>query len=282
MIRNAVDWLEQHRVINVLIVIVYASFLLFAHNVFVDLSVVIMNALSLAVYEKVVASTIVLLVMGMIGAVYFIVRNQRFEWQSVLLFGGILLMLVAHFFVLTEMNIEFIHAIMYGLLAVLLFPLVGRFGGAVIAGLPIMLVDEWYQYTILFPHYVRHFELNDVVLDLLGAGFFVSVLGLFGLKSKRKFVPFFKRFEVWVCVAFVISVITLMATCVVVPYSVNACDNTWLILNKLPEQTAFWSIHPTIGSTLHVLKPVEGLLLVFILCVLFLGMDAKRLKSVSA
>lgn len=276
MIQKGVEWLEQHRAVNVLIVIVYTGFLLFAHDVFVNFSVTVMDRLSLPIYEKVVGAILALVTVGIVASVVQVLRQRQVQLLFTVFLVMTLGLLVVHFFVLTEMNIEFIHAIMYGLLAAFLFPLVGRSGAAVIIGLPAMLLDEWYQHVVLFPHYTTHLEFNDVVLDLLGAGFFVSILGVLGVRSGKKFTPFWKRVEVWICVAFAISVTSLMVACVVVPYPVDSCENTWLILNKLPEQEAFWYVHPTIGSTLHVLKPVEGLVIIFVLCIAFLGLDLRQ------
>jgi hypothetical protein len=203
----------------------------------------------------------------------FIRQRKAVRGKALGYFLGTAVLLVIHFFVLTEMNIEFIHALMYGGLAVLLFPLVGRFGGAVILGLPLMIVDEWYQHVILFPHYTDFFEFNDIILDLLGAGLFISILSLLGVPLRSKLPPLVKRQELWLLVGIVIVIIGPLSTCVVVPYSEQACENTWFILNKLPEMEEFWYQHPTIGTTLHVLKPVEGIMAMFLLCFGYLAMD---------
>ena len=273
MILGAIYWLEKHRIVNLILVWFYAAFLLFAHNIFVDLSVMIMNALSLAIYEKVVAGAIAILGLVLVGTVLRVVRNKQLKLRFVGFFGATLFLLVAHFFVLTEMNIEFIHAIMFGVLGLLLFPLVGRFGGAVILGLPLMLFDEWYQYVILFPHYVMHFELNDIVLDLLGASLLISVIGMLGAKSSLKHEPIYMRLEVWFLATASFATAAFMYSCFLVPYSIDACENTWLVLNKLPELREFWYVHPTIGSTFHILKPMEGFLLILGLSIACLGMD---------
>jgi len=269
-------WLEKQRVINLLLVVGYVSFLLFAHSAFVSISVAVMNHFSLAVYDRLVAAILILLGLGAVGAVISVLRISQVEYRFGVFFGLTLLLLVVHFFVLTEMNIEFIHAIMYGGLALLLFPLVGRFGGAVVLTLPIMLIDEWYQYAILFPHYTYFFELNDIVLNLLGAGLFTSLLGLLRAKSMKKSSAVLKRGEVLFFVSFVLVTIILWCACIIVSYTANACPNTWLVLNKLPELTEFWYVHPTIGSIFHILKPIEGLFVAFSLCLFYLGMDFQK------
>jgi hypothetical protein len=272
------QWLGAHRFINALLVAVYSFFLVFAHPWFVDRSVEMMNRLSIPAYDRVVAIVVGIAVISFSSAFLMVIYQGTWKTDKKLpgYFLGTLLLLAAHFFVLTEMNIEFIHALMYGILAVLIFPLVGRFGGAVVLGLPLMLFDEWYQHVILFPHYTFFFEFNDIILDLLGAGLFVSLLGLFGIRSEQIFRPLHKRSEVWLLLALAVAIIGIMTTCLIVPYSEDACQNTWFILNKLPEMSGFWYVHPVIGSTFHILKPMEGMVLMFLMSIAYLGMDTIR------
>ncbi|MCF8465170.1 MAG: hypothetical protein K9G41_10030 [Flavobacteriales bacterium] len=273
MIQRAVHWLQKHPVATGTLVVAYALFLVFAHNTFVNLSVGVMNSLSLPVFQKVVAVIVVLFALVLAISGWFVLRKGSIDNLIATYFTASLLLLVAHFFVLTEMNVEFIHALMYGGLAALLFPLIGRLGGAIVFCLPIMLIDEWYQHVILFPHYTNYLEFNDIVLDLLGAGLFISMLRLLGMNSERGFTSFRVRSEVWLLLSVVGIIIVVMATCIIVPYSEDACSNTWFVLNKWPEMTEFWYVHPVIGSTFHILKPVEGIVLMFLLCMAYLGMD---------
>ncbi|MCB9205669.1 MAG: hypothetical protein H6603_11875 [Flavobacteriales bacterium] len=183
--------------------------------------------------------------------------------------------LIIHFFVLTEMNIEFIHAVEFGLLSVLIYPLTGRFGGAIALALPIMMFDEWYQYQVLFD-YVEQFELNDVVLDLLGAGLFLSLLKMFNQGGKAASTAFFQRAEVYLLLVLIIGVVAAMMFGWVVPYEETASKHTWLVLNAIKEPYGFWRVHPYIGSTYHVLEPISGLVIVLILSLGYLLMDATR------
>jgi len=279
MIQRAFHWLEKHLMLNLVMVIAYALFLLFAHDAFVNLSVGVMNNLSLPVFQKVVAVVVVLFALALVSIGWFVLRRGSVDKRTALYFAASLLLLVAHFFVLTEMNVEFIHALMYGGLAVLLFPLIGRLGGAIVFCLPVMLVDEWCQHVILFPHYTNFFEFNDIVLNLVGAGLFVSMLRLLGMRSQRTFSPVYKRSEVWLLISGALVIVGTLAACIIVPYSEDACPTTWFVLNKLPEMSEFWYVHPVIGSTFHILKPMEGIALMFLLCVAYLGMDRFKIEA---
>ncbi|MBI1287576.1 MAG: hypothetical protein GC178_08340 [Flavobacteriales bacterium] len=276
MIGRIIHWLSEHRSVNLALVVGYAVFIVFAHEWFVNLSVEVMNSLSLPVYNKVVAS---IAVVALLFVVYLMYRGfrQRTAIDKVGLgFLALTLVgLVIHFFVLTEMNIEFIHAIEFGLLAMLIYPLVGRFGGAIAFSLPVMLFDEWHQYQVLFD-YVEYFELNDVVLDLLGAGLFVSLLKMFNQGVNSASTAFFQRAEVYLLLVLIIGVVAAMMFGWVVPYEETASENTWLVLNAIKEPHGFWRVHPLIGSTYHVLEPISGLIAVFAIGTIYLFMDSSK------
>lgn len=272
MISSYLKWQTQNRLINLLLVIGYVVFLVFAHEWFVNLSVKVMNGLSLTIYNRLVAVISASGLVGVLGLVGLAVRSKANVQRSGVLFVmAILAALVVHFFVFTEMNIEFIHAMEFGLLAALIYPLVGRYGAAVIYSLPVMLFDEWYQYQVLFD-WVEYFDFNDILLDLLGAGLFLAVLKTFNNAAEMP-APIFKRPEVYVLLFMVLAVLLLLLSSAVVPYPENVEPNTWLILNNIKEPYGFWREHPLIGSSYHVLEPIAGLVTVFAVCLIYLTMD---------
>lgn len=272
MIGRYLKWQRQNRVINLLLVIGYVVFLVFAHEWFVDLSVDVMNSLSLTVYNRLVAVITGLGLFAVLGSVLLAVRSKANVQHSGILFVmAVLATLVVHFFVYTEMNIEFIHAMEFGLLAVLIYPLVGRYGAAIIYSFPVMLFDEWYQYQVLFD-WVEYFDFNDILLDLLGAGLFLAVLKTFNSKTQNP-APIAKRPEVYLLLFMVVTTMVLLLSSVVVSYQEEAASNTWLILNTIQEPYGFWREHPLIGSSYHVLEPIAGLVTVFSVCLIYLTMD---------
>lgn len=265
----------QHPLVNVLLVIGYVVFIVFAHEWFVNLSVQVMNSLSLEVYNRLVATIIGLGLASVLALIGWAIRSKTQVQRSgipFLVFS--VLGLTAHFFLFTEMNIEFIHAMEFGLLATLIYPLVGRFGAAAVCAFPVMLFDEWYQYQVLFD-YVEYFDFNDILLDLLGAGLFLSVLRTFGRKTPVNDRPLFQRWEFYALVLMACVMGVLLATSIIVPYPDNSVSTTWLVLNAISEPYGFWRVHPLIGSTYHVLEPIPGLLTVFSVCFFYFAMDAR-------
>ncbi len=276
MIESLVKWLAAHKRINLLLVLAYIGFIVFAHEWFVNVSVEVMNSISLPTYQRLVASLSVGVLILVMIVLYGLIRSNRQINRVNLLYLILTLVgLVFHFFVFTEMNIEFIHALEFGLLAVLIYPITGRFGAAIVYSLPVMLFDEWYQYQVLFD-YVEYFDFNDLVLDLLGAGFTLSLLGLFGAAACNESVSVIRRTELFVLFGLIFIAGFLWLSTVIVPYPDMVTHKTWLILNELKEDYGFWRIHPFIGSTYHVIEPLPGMIAIFSMSLAYLGMDQIR------
>jgi hypothetical protein len=281
MIERLYIWLYGHRTLNLALAIAYTLFILFAHDSFVNLSVMVMNSLSLEVYNTVVAS-LSFMVVGAIIAIIIAVQTDRLKLtnRNILpLVMAFLLGLIAHFFVFTEMNIEFIHAIEFGLLGVLLYPLVGRFGAVAVLAFPIICVDEWYQYQVLYPDSVEYFDFNDIQLDILGIGLFTSLFLLFGAQRNTSLPGFFSRWEFFALVGLILVTAGLVLTHTIVFYPECIQDKTWLVLNAIEEPYGFWRVHPLIGSTYHVLEPLPGLAVGFSMLFMLQLMDSIRLAK---
>lgn len=274
MISRYLQWFRQHRLINALLVFAYIAFLIFAHEWFVNLSVEVMRSLSLHVYNKLVAGITTIAAVAVIVLIArAISRKVELQRSGLLVLALTLAALIIHFFVFTEMNVEFIHAVEYGILATLIYPLVGRFAAAVVYSFPVMLFDEWYQYQVLFD-WVEYFDFNDILLDLLGAGLFLAVIKTFSQESEQP-TALAKRPEVYVLLLMAITAMMMLLSSAVVPYTEDAASNTWLVLNAIEEPYGFWRVHPLIGSTYHVLEPITGLITVFSVCLFYLAMDTR-------
>lgn len=268
-------WQPQNPVIDLVLVIGYVLFIVFAHEWFVQLSVQVMNSLSLNIYNKLVATLGAMGMLAVLSLIIWAIRSKTVVQTSGIVFVALCsLGLLTHFFGFTEMNIEFIHAMEFGLLATLIFPLVGRYGAAVAYAFPVMVFDEWYQYQVLFD-YVEYFDFNDLLLDLLGAGLFLSVLKTFDSRT-RKPRKLHHRPELYFILLLALTTVILLLTGVVVPYPECAESNTWLVLNDVKEPYGFWRVHPLIGSTYHILEPIPGMVTVFAICLIYLAMDPIR------
>jgi hypothetical protein len=270
------DWLERHRSVNAALVLAYVAFILFGHDTFVHFSIVVMNALTLPVYNMVVGAITVSVGLTFVGFLFFFLRKKSSDRpMKALYLGAILLMLVLHHFVLFEMNIEVIHAGLYAGLAVLLFPFGRRFGAPLVYALPIMFLDEWYQYRILYPDYVEYLELNDIVIDLLGSALMLCGLWVIGVRDRPAHRSFFLRTEGILFMAMAAVAAMLLTTSLVVPFPDDATERTLLVMSRLPDPQGFWSVHAFTGRTYHVLQPITGLVVIAVLVLLGQGMGTR-------
>ena len=167
------------------------------------------------------------------------------------------------------MSIEMIHALMYFGLSFLLFPIFGRYSAAIIFALVIMVIDEWFQYKILYPSYVEYYELNDILLDVLGSGLLITLLFIFGVKNQNSNTAIFKRSEFVLLGIILLSVFLGLATCLFSLYPENSCEHTIFVFNKLPVPHLFWQVHPFNKAVYHVLPPLEGILVIVLAIILF-------------
>jgi hypothetical protein len=232
-----------------------------------------MNNLSLPVYNKVVLIVSICGGVAVFASLLYMLLKTKESRNGKLFFLLITSLLIAlHYTFLFEMNIEVVHVLEFTLLSVLLFPLLGSFGASVAFTLPFIFVNEWYQYVVLYPGYIKYFEFNDVVIDLLGCGMAMIFLWIAGVKPHNNPDAFFKRPELILLLSINLLVAVLLATCVFAFYPEGRCDNTFLILNQLQNPHLFWQTH-VYGAVYHVMNPLEGLVAVNGVCLLFACMD---------
>ncbi len=272
MLLILLNWLKKNKSVNISFVLIYGFSLIFLHDYFVGLSYNTMNSLSLPVYNKVVLAISIFGGITVFISLIFMLYKSNENRSSKLFFLLITSLLIAlHYKFLFEMNIEVIHVLEFTFLSFFLFPLCGSFGAAVIFTLPFIFVNEWYQYVVLYPGYIQYFEFNDIVIDLLGCGLAMIILWVAGAKPNQRTV-FWRKPEFSFLLVVNLLFLFLLATCVFAFYPEGKCGNTFLILNQLSDPNLFWQIH-VYGAVYHVMKPVEGLVAVNGVCLLFSFMD---------
>ncbi len=212
-----VSLLERHPLLNVALAIGYVAFILLGHDTFVRLSIDVMNALTLPVYNVVVGSITAMVGLGFVGMLLLRLRhNGRDRNRQLLFLSALVLALVLHHFMLFEMNIEVIHAALYAGLAVILFPFTSRVGTTLILALPVMMLDEWYQYRVLYPDYVLYFDFNDILMDQLGGALALCGMGILGVRiAPQRRSALLK--DVLLLIGMLMAFGVALLSCVVVP-----------------------------------------------------------------
>jgi hypothetical protein len=279
LLNALIDGLEKNRAANVLLAIAYVAFILLGHDHFVRMSIEVMNALTLPVYNVVVGSITATVGLGFVGFLLLRLRQNGHDRARQLSYlSAIVLALVLHHFLLFEMNIEVIHAALYAGLAVVLFPFTRRPGATLILSLPIMMLDEWYQYRVLYPHYVQYFDFNDILMDMLGGALALCGMWILGVRMGFNGNDWLRR-DLLMLGGLVAACIAMLLSRVVVPFPQDATDYTLLVLNTLPDPHLFWRVHAYTGRVYHAMPPFEGLAVMALAALALLRMGTPAKKS---
>jgi len=277
--KTFVTYLEKRRELNVSLLITCFIFLISMHDAAVNLSVFIMNQLTRPVYDFIIG---IIMVAGLSAFVYFFIRNLKIYRQAAdtkMLFMLIITGLtVIHTNMNFVMNIEIIHTLQFGIIALLIFPLTGSFGATLYYTVMLGAIDEWYQYSVLYPDKSDYFDFNDLVLDQLGAAFalvFLFSSGVGGWQQKKRWYlsPVLLSVSVMGIIAVVLFHFSLLS--VYNPGSGNAL----FVLNKAEGPEDFWRHLPNCDIVYHVMTPLEGMAAIILICSLFYFMDYLALKN---
>jgi len=280
IIKRGIDWLSARKLLNIIFVIIYSLAILFLHDPIVKIVLQTKDSLTLPVFNAVVSVTSVALLIVFLA----VLLNQLFKKSHDRILKLFFLFItsgwmILHSRIMFEMSIEIIHSFEYSILAFLLFPFFSRFGAAVIFAIPVMLIDEWIQYQVIYKGFVEYFELNDILMDVFGCGFMMLIIWIFGIESNGIKKPFWKTPEyIFLLVLFMFTALSI-ATCFLSLYDTTQCSNTWFPLNQLKNPDSFWQTHPIHGSVYHVMKPIEGFIAIIAACLFFSSIDIFKTKS---
>ena len=274
--------LAGHKAFNGLLVFLYSCFLIFLHDPAVKHVVAFKNEIGLQVFNRytaIVSGVILVMLLGLL--LRGLVKIPAFRTLKIALTGLWLAFLLVHWFMMLEMKIEIIHAFEYALLAMLIYPLFNRFAPALVFSLPVMITDELYQYLHLYPNYVEYFEINDIVLDMLGAGLGLILIWILGTSPQAFKKQAFKKPEIISLVLFNLLVILGFISGLFARIPAEAGENTIFIFNRLKSPFQFWQEHPFNEVTYHVIQVFEGLVIINILILLFIALDGITAKTSS-
>ena len=272
-----IDWLEENKSYAVLILLAYYLLVVLPHEWVGKLTVLVFGQLSRSHYNLLIASiTLVIIIVGSV----FLFRKLKHGaysklWTFYLIANAILVALCFYF--LFVVNIEVVHFPQYAVFAILCFPLfkntvttltISTFAGA---------LDELYQYVILTPHTSNYFDFNDVVIDLIGAAIGLLILRIMGFTpNNNKPLNWYKSFSmVFVfCFAFILFILYQFG---VVETNLSENSNAIFSFVKIPE-LSFWSYPPGPPAKFHVLRPLEGCILIVALWLFYLPLNTSKIS----
>jgi hypothetical protein len=262
------------------LIVLYGLVILLLHDWFVQLSVVVMNQFSLPVYNVLVRN--VALSLGFLLLIVTVLKsfqNKRFD--LLFLFFIFCILLLLHSLFLFEMNIEIIHAVEYGLLALLIYLVTRNAGAAIVLSLPFMFLDEWVQYYLLYGNYNKYYEFNDIVLDIIGCGIFLSAYKIFEPNRNIVHIKFIKRKEFWLLSLGFVLFIFFVKFGVFAAHQKVESSITVFTLSRIENPENFWHIHGFTRAKYHILSPFAGAVFIFLLS-LFSGLLDYRFYSKTA
>jgi hypothetical protein len=177
------------------------------------------------------------------------------------------------------MNVEIIHTLQFGILAVLIFPLTRSFGATLSYTVLLGMVDEWYQYAVLYPEKSDYYDFNDVVLDQLGAA--VSLVYLYSTgvapEHKTESEKWYKS-GVFISAALIASVSALLFHFSFISVYANN-SKAMVVLNEAAGPEEFWRHLPNSDIVYHVMSPAEGMTMIVVLCGLLFLLDFLALRA---
>jgi len=282
---RALNWLKEHRVANICIVIAYYILVVAPHKrfgTFINKTVAgsfgikISSIEGRAQYNLVVMSLACLLLLFVSIVLIRRLRNHP-EKKKIITYtvANVILAAIA-INVLFVINIEVIHFPQYAMFAILIYPLIGNYTGTLIWATMGGMLDEAYQYFYLAPKDTSYYDLNDVVTNLIGAVFGLLILAVFRINEYQPFK--LKTSSIWGGLILVfVSVLITHASGVLSIYPSD--DRPYHILREWPP--GFWS-HVNPDVTFHVMRPIEGVVVTIVLWVFFSQIGPSKLYDESS
>jgi hypothetical protein len=225
-----------------------------------------------------------ILVVVLAGVAFWFYRSLRShpaQKKLTIYWGLCLFLLLLCFSVLIPYKSEIIHFPQYGILAVLLYPITRRYMPTLIVGTLLGVIDEMYQFFVLFTDRLNYLDFNDMLLNLVGVIFGLMLVftlnpGNAGSKDIR---------SIWKRVGSVIfsppylTALAVVATGALL-YSMGVFgyfnDSGALIpLYRNPASNFdhnFW-LTTDFGVAWHLVTPRHGIPLLLLLPFLFTGLD---------
>jgi hypothetical protein len=281
-ISNIIDFLNERKKLTFSLMFLYSFLIIKLHDPLVNVSVFVMKRMSIQGYNtfiSILALTSLLCLIAVLIAQLKKHQNQL-QLKLILLFSIISILLI-HYVYLLEMNIEIIHAFAYGGLVVLFFAFFKRWAAAVIFSIPVMLLDEWNQYINLYPTYVEYWELNDVLLNMLGQIFVLCFLFSLNIFPNKHNYVWFKKPELFMLVFLVLSFTLFTVLGLFSTHQNYVTETTIFNMSKLQNHTVSWHIHGLTKKVYYILTPKESLFLFTVICSLLIVLDEYLLRKIN-
>ncbi len=252
MIKWALNFLRNNRLINIILAVIYFFAVVLPHEqVGLIISKIFKNSTK-AYYNQTV---LIIAAVGLIIYVLFLILNLKNNDSKRIVFAFLGLSVFLTILMLKTiliLNIELIHLVQYGAFALILFPLFEHYFHTLWCCTFLGGIDEAFQYYYLAPDRTNFLDFNDMILNLVGATF-----GLILIRS----VPFFNK-STGNNGPRNFSIITAFLS--LLSIGILAMKD---LLIKVPSES-FWTTLPS-KVTYHIVHPLEGILIIVALLLIY-------------
>lgn len=226
-----------------------------------------------ALFDKL---AIVLLVcfLVIVGFDLFKRKENRLKKVSYILFTSLFAFLSYRY--LLVVHSEVIHFPQYAVVGFLLFLLIRNYPEALFAAILLGAVDEAYQYFSLAPEKTAYLDLNDMLLNAIGASFGLLIARATVADSNRPKANYFKitSFIPLSLILVGLLLAVLFSSGILAYQPEEVIDPKTYYLIRKPIQS-FWSPQD-FGVTYHIIRPVEGLIYLIVYWLIFFPMNNDR------
>lgn len=183
-----------------------------------------------------------------------------------------LLMASIAFKYLLVVNSEIMHFPQYALVAFLLFLLLRNFPEALFLTMLLGILDEAYQFFVLAPEKTSYLDFNDMWLNGIGGAFGLLFAGMVvpnRIRPKSSYLS--RRSLVTTTTVVFVLVVALLFLTDILGYQ-YAPDSDALFFVTRQTSTKFWT-SADFNVTYHIVQPMEGILGIIALWLLYLPME---------
>ena len=199
--------------------------------------------------------------------------------QKILILLGLnLIFLLIALKVIIVINVELIHVVQYGLMAIFIFPLCMNYRETLFWSSLLGALDELYQYIVLTPYINDYYDFNDVILNMLGVSLGLIFIRVFNVgvgKTKR----FFESPANWMIMVGSLSLLILYVSGIIGIYPADPeLDSQKLFLFIKEYEAGFWHTIP-VARPFHIVRPFEALVIMIILFNIFSHIGTDKAKE---
>ena len=273
-----IQWLGKNKLIAVLLsVALYFSIVTF-HDEVTELAIRFRNAIGRDRYNDILAYAFLALLLVVISFLIYHAFKSRQKYLYLALSAIVTAMMIIASRLLMVYSIEAIHFVEYMLMAILLLPVIRSYGATVFWVTILGALDELFQYIYLTPTF-EYFDFNDIILNLVGAGTGAVTVFVFAADAiKLRQIKWYKSPAVLTGMGILVIFFALLLSgkMALDPGDISE-SHRWFTLNRESMPGVFWTTaYP--GRVFHILKPLEGIILLYLLFAGFFILDIIRVN----